>query len=74
MTQLTVGEFLDRSDIDLITECDEINIICDYYDHEGEQYGFLLVVYDPDADSDYTEVYGSEQTTPKSKTPLTKIL
>ena len=71
MTQYTVGDFQNRTDIELIKHWDEINIICDYYGHEGEEYGFLLVASDSD---DYTEVYGSEQTTPKSKTPLTKIL
>ena len=71
MTQYTVGEFLGRSDIELVTERDEINLICDYYDHEGEVYGFLLVASNADS---YTEVYGSEHTTPRNKTPLTKIL
>ena len=71
MTQLTVEKFLDRYDIELIETRDEINLICDYYGHEGEEYGFLIVASDSDG---YTEVYGSEHTTPKSKTPLTKIL
>ena len=71
MTQYTVGDFQNRNDIELITHWDEINIICDYYGHEGEEYGFLIVASDSDG---YTEVYGSEYSTPKSKTPLTKIL
>ena len=71
MNQYTVGEFLGRSDIELVTQRDEINLICDYYGHEGEEYGFLLVASNADS---YTEVYGSEHTTPKSKIPLTKIL
>ena len=71
MTQYTVGEFLDRSDIELITHRDEINLICDYYGHEGEEYGFLIVASDFDG---YTEVCGSEHTTPRNKTSLIKIL
>ena len=74
MTQLTVEKFLDRYDIELIETRDEINLICDYYGHEGEEYGFLIVASDSDG---YTEVYGSdgfEHTTPKSKIPLIKIL